>query len=79
MQGELMLCSREAVQCRPVVEKRGSGVAFVSDELGRCPLAVSVLPCGFSFASPPFSPFSSLERCGVLRPPGRQRVEDGRG
>jgi hypothetical protein len=34
MQGELMLCSHEAVQCGPVVEKRGSGVAFVSDELG---------------------------------------------
>jgi hypothetical protein len=33
MQGELMLCSREAMQCRPVVEKRGSGVTFVSDEL----------------------------------------------
>jgi hypothetical protein len=28
-----MSCSREAVQYRPVVEKRSSGVAFVSDEL----------------------------------------------
>jgi hypothetical protein len=34
MQGELMLCSREVVQCRPVVEKRGSGVTFISDKLG---------------------------------------------
>jgi hypothetical protein len=34
MQGELMLCSHEAVQCRPVVEKRGSDVAFIADELG---------------------------------------------
>jgi hypothetical protein len=29
-----MPCSREAVQCRLVVEKRGSGIVFISDELG---------------------------------------------
>jgi hypothetical protein len=29
-----MPCSREAVQCRLVVEKRSSDVAFISDELG---------------------------------------------
>jgi hypothetical protein len=61
------------------VKKKSSGTAFVSDELGLCPPVVPVPPCGSSFAFLPFLPSSSLERCGVMKPPGRWRVEDGRG
>jgi hypothetical protein len=34
MQGKLMPCSHEVMQCRPVVEKRSFDVTFISDELG---------------------------------------------
>jgi hypothetical protein len=42
-----------AVQCSPMAKKKTSSAAFVSDELGRCPLTVPVLPCGFSLPSLP--------------------------
>jgi hypothetical protein len=42
-----------AEQCSPVAKKETSSAAFISDELGRCPLAVPVLPCGFSLPSLP--------------------------
>jgi hypothetical protein len=42
-----------AVQSSPVAKKKTSSAAFVPNELGRCPLAVPVLPCGFSLPSLP--------------------------
>jgi hypothetical protein len=64
MQGELMSCSREAMQCSPVAKKTNSGVAFVSDVLngggGSCSW---LLP-----SSPPLLPLAA--RCGLeARPP----------
>jgi hypothetical protein len=53
VQGELVRCRTVAVPCSPVANKKTSNVAFVSDELGRCPPVVPVLPCGFSLPSLP--------------------------
>jgi hypothetical protein len=53
VQGELVRCRTVVVSCSPVVKEEMSSASFTSDELGRCPSAVPVLPCGFSLPSLP--------------------------
>jgi hypothetical protein len=53
VQGELVRCRTVVVPCSPMVKEETRSAAFASDELGRCPSVVPVLPCGFSLPSLP--------------------------
>jgi hypothetical protein len=62
VQGELMPCSREAVQCSPMAKKTNSSVAFVSDVPNGGGSRSRLLP-----SSPPLLPLAA--RCGLKARP----------